>query len=153
MIGVIDMRISPVTMTKIATVEQASLVADTKYYKVYAVRWPVLPGVNAEALLSFLTFGYVAGTQAAFDGMQRLTPGTALVVDARAGTMRTEAFWQWPEAADRDLMSEGEAIERLRAELTEAVRIRMRSDVPLGAFLSGGMDSAAVLALMARHSA
>jgi dienelactone hydrolase len=50
MIGVIDERV-PVTMTKIATVEQASLVADTKHYKVYAVRWSVLPGVNGEGLL------------------------------------------------------------------------------------------------------
>ena len=49
-IGVIDERV-PVTMTKIATVEQASLVADTKFYKVYAVRWSVLPGVNGEGLL------------------------------------------------------------------------------------------------------
>jgi asparagine synthase (glutamine-hydrolysing) len=113
---------------------------------------PEVPAVNPAALLSFLTFGYVAGRQAIFDGMQRLTPGTALIVDARAGTMRGETFWEWPETPDRDLMSEGDAIERLRAELVEAVRIRMRSDVPLGAFLSGGMDSAAVVALMARHS-
>lgn len=114
---------------------------------------PDVPGVNAEALLSFFTFGYVAGAQAAFDGMQRLVPGTALVVDVGAGTARAEPFWRWPDAPDRDAMPEGEAIERLRSELTEAVRIRMRSDVPLGAFLSGGMDSAAVLALMTQQSA
>ncbi len=51
MIGVIDERIVPVTMTKIATVEQASLVADTPHYKVFAVRWSVLPGMNGEGLL------------------------------------------------------------------------------------------------------
>jgi asparagine synthase (glutamine-hydrolysing) len=109
---------------------------------------PDAPPVDPQALLSFFTFGYVAGSGAAFSGMQRLTPGTALILDARSGTHRIEPFWQWPEAPDRDVMPEAEAIERLRAELTEAVRIRLRSDVPLGAFLSGGMDSAAVLALM-----
>jgi asparagine synthase (glutamine-hydrolysing) len=111
-----------------------------------------VPSVNAEALLSFFTFGYVAGEQAAFDGMRRLTPGTSLTVDVATGEVRQAPFWQWPAAATRDLMPEGEAIERLRAELTEAVRIRLRSDVPLGAFLSGGMDSAAVLALMTQLS-
>ena len=111
------------------------------------------PAVNADALLSFFTFGYVAGQQAAFDGMLRIVPGTALVVDARAATATAEPFWRWPEPPDRDVMPEGEAVERLRAELAEAVRIRLRADVPLGAFLSGGMDSAAVLALMTQQSA
>src|SRR6185295_17328283 len=58
----------------------------------------------------------------------------------------------WPDGSVEDHRPEEEVIEALRAELNEAVRIRLRSDVPLGAFLSGGMDSAAVLALMARHS-
>jgi asparagine synthase (glutamine-hydrolysing) len=66
---------------------------------------------------------------------------------------RIVPYWRWPDAAERDAMPEAEAIERLRAELTESVRIRLRSDVPLGAFLSGGMDSAAVLALMTKQTA
>ena len=110
------------------------------------------PAVNPDALLEFFTFGYVAGRLAIFEGMSRLAPGTTLTYDARTGATAVEAFWRWPEAAQRDTMPHDEAVDRLRAELDEAVRIRLRSDVPLGAFLSGGMDSAAVLALMARHS-
>jgi asparagine synthase (glutamine-hydrolysing) len=110
------------------------------------------PDVNAAALVNFFTFGYVPGAQAIFTGIRRLEPGTALLVNVRNGSERIERFWHWPRAADHDTMSEPEAVERLRAALVEAVRIRLRSDVPLGAFLSGGMDSAAVLALMARQS-
>jgi asparagine synthase (glutamine-hydrolysing) len=111
-----------------------------------------VPPVDASALLEFLTFGYVAGDRAVFDGMRRLAPGTTLTIDTRSGRADAAPFWTWPEAARTDSMPEQEAIERLRVELDDAVRIRMRSDVPLGAFLSGGMDSAAVLAAMARHS-
>jgi asparagine synthase (glutamine-hydrolysing) len=111
-----------------------------------------VPSISAEALLSFFTFGYVAGGRAAFEGMRRLEPGTALTVDTRTGELTTEAYWSWPDAASHDSMPEGEAIERLRAELDAAVTMRLRSDVPLGAFLSGGIDSAAVLALMTKHS-
>ena len=111
-----------------------------------------VPAVNPAALLSFFTFGYVAGRHSAFDGIERLTPGATLVVDVRRRAVSESPYWQWPPASTTASMAEAEAIERLRAELDEAVRIRLRSDVPLGAFLSGGMDSAAVLSLMARHS-
>jgi asparagine synthase (glutamine-hydrolysing) len=110
------------------------------------------PDIHGPALLSFLTFGYVAGCDAIFTGMRRLTPGAALIVDARTGELREQRYWTWPSPPAIDSMSEDDAVERLRTELTEAVRIRLRSDVPLGAFLSGGMDSAAVLALMARQT-
>jgi asparagine synthase (glutamine-hydrolysing) len=110
------------------------------------------PDLDPGALLEFFTYGYVAGTQAIFAGMRRLEPGCALTIDADGGTMRLERYWSWPDAPASATVSYGEAVEALRAELTEAVRIRLRSDVPLGAFLSGGMDSAAVLALMAQHS-
>jgi len=108
--------------------------------------------IHPPALLSFLTFGYVAGSDAIFAGMRRVPPGRAIVVHAPSGTVRTYQYWGWPSPPASDSMSEEDAVERLRADLIEAVRIRLRSDVPLGAFLSGGMDSAAVLALMVRHS-
>ena len=111
-----------------------------------------VPAISARALVDFFTFGCVSGGDAAFEGMRHVSPGTALIVDPKSGVSRSEPFWRWPAAVDVDVMPEAEAIERLRAELTEAVRIRLRSDVPLGAFLSGGMDSAAVLALMTQQS-
>jgi asparagine synthase (glutamine-hydrolysing) len=112
---------------------------------------PDAPPVDATALLDFFTFGNVCGDRAIFEGMHRLPPGATLTADARSGSRRIERFWDWPATPHVDTMSEAEAIERLRGELTEAVRIRLRSDVPLGAFLSGGMDSAAVVALMTRE--
>ncbi len=111
-----------------------------------------VPSVNPSALLTYFTFGYVSGADAIFRGMHRLDPGTALTIDARSGSATVERFWTWPDGSVADTRREAKVIEELRAELDEAVRIRMRSDVPLGAFLSGGMDSAAVLALMTRHS-
>ena len=110
------------------------------------------PPVHAGALLDFFTFGYVAGPNAIFEGMHRLDPGTALIIDLDSGSVASERYWQWPDGSTLDTRSEDEVIEALRHEMSEAVRIRLRSDVPLGAFLSGGMDSAAVLALMAKHS-
>jgi asparagine synthase (glutamine-hydrolysing) len=110
------------------------------------------PPVNERALLNFLTFGYVAGPESIFAGMRRLEPGTALTIDLKTGEATAGRFWSWPVPPAHAAIAEAEAIEALRAELLESVRIRLRSDVPLGAFLSGGMDSAAVLALMTRLS-
>lgn len=110
------------------------------------------PPVHAPALLDFFTFGYVAGNDAIFKGMHRLDPGTALIVDVRSGQVTSERYWSWPDGSQIDQRSEDDVVEAIREEMSEAVRIRLRSDVPLGAFLSGGMDSAAVLALMAKHS-
>jgi asparagine synthase (glutamine-hydrolysing) len=110
------------------------------------------PPVNHRALAGYLTFGYVAGPESIFTGMRRLEPGCALTIDLKSGATTEERFWRWPAPPEQAGISETEAIEALRAELVEAVRIRLRSDVPLGAFLSGGMDSAAVLAVMTRLS-
>jgi len=111
---------------------------------------PRVPGVSMSALVEFLTFGYVAGEGAIFCGMSRLEPGTTLVVEP-PNAPRVVRYWTWPSSSLIEV-PEAEYLERLAAELDEAVRIRLRSDVPLGAFLSGGLDSATVLALMTRHS-
>jgi asparagine synthase (glutamine-hydrolysing) len=112
---------------------------------------PRVPDVSIGALLEFLTFGYVAGDAAIFTGMSRLPPGATLVLEA-PHSPRVARYWTWPRSGDTEV-PEAEYLERLGAELDEAVRIRLRSDVPLGAFVSGGLDSATVLALMAKHSA
>jgi len=111
-----------------------------------------VPAVRPEALLDFLAFGYVTGPAAVFEGMRRLAPGTVLTAEARTGAITVESYWEWPDESALDVLPEPDTIERLREEITEAVRIRLRSDVPLGAFLSGGLDSAAVLALMSKLS-
>jgi asparagine synthase (glutamine-hydrolysing) len=111
---------------------------------------PRTPEVAAAPLVEFLTFGYVAGGDAIFAGMSRLPPGCVLTLD-RGQAPRLRRYWTWPRDTDAGI-PEREYLARLGAELDEAVRIRLRSDVPLGAFLSGGLDSAAVLALMTKHS-
>jgi len=111
---------------------------------------PSVPDVSRPALLEYLTFGYVAGDGAIFSGMSRLEPGATLVLEPNHAP-RVARYWTWPTPSEVEAPEE-EYLERLGAELDEAVRIRLRSDVPLGAFLSGGLDSAAVLALMTKHS-
>ena len=117
--------------------------------KALLVALPQQPSIASQPLLEFLTFGYVAGPDAIFNGVRRLPPGTRATFE-RGHSLRVEPYWTWPHDAER--MPEPEYLARLGSELDEAVRIRLRSDVPLGAFLSGGLDSAAVLALMTRHS-
>jgi asparagine synthase (glutamine-hydrolysing) len=110
-----------------------------------------VPDVSAAALLGFLTFGCTSGDDSIFSGISRLTPGSTMTI-AADGSAATSRYWEWPSPGPTDALPHDEALERLRTELAEAVRIRLRSDVPLGAFLSAGIDSATVLALMARQS-
>src|SRR4030095_6941392 len=93
-------------------------------------------------------YGSVAAPRAIVDGVRQLLPGHYLQVSAN--DVRDVQF-EVPErevvGGDRD-----DAVERLRAELEESVRLHLVSDVPLGVFLSGGMDSSALVALMSRVS-
>jgi len=99
----------------------------------------------------FATRG-TAGAETMFEGISKLLPGHRLIFEH--GRARTERYWELPlDGPDPELDRLGDAalIDRFRSLLQESVRLRLMSDVPLGMFLSGGIDSSAVAALMARE--
>jgi asparagine synthase (glutamine-hydrolysing) len=109
---------------------------------------PELASVNNEALLQYMYFGYIPDPLTAFLPIQKLPPGHLL--EFEAGQVQVRQYWNLPEYGTRQPRSEEECLEELEWRLAEAVRIRLISDVPLGALLSGGTDSSTVVALMAR---
>lgn len=111
---------------------------------------PELARVNNQALLQYLYFGYVPDPITSFLPIQKLPPGHLL--EFEAGQIHVQQYWDLPEYGTREPRSEKECVEELEWRLAEAVRIRLISDVPLGALLSGGTDSSTVVALMARAS-
>src|SRR5207253_3043282 len=108
----------------------------------------VATDLDYEAIDAYLSLGFVPGPRTPLEGVSKLLPGHRLVV--ADGAVRVERYWAFPEPAPGDL-SEEEYGERLLAELEESVRLRLMSDVPLGAMLSGGIDSSVIVALMARN--
>jgi asparagine synthase (glutamine-hydrolysing) len=105
--------------------------------------------LDYDAIDAYLTLGFFPAPWTPLAGVEKLLPGHRLVVaDGRA---RTEAYWRYPRPDPRRDLSADELAEGLLAELEEAVRLRLMSDVPLGAMLSGGLDSSLVVALMAKH--
>ena len=112
-----------------------------------------VPGVprqlNRAALPQYLALGYVAAPQTLFEGIGKLPPGHMLVCEKGAISLRQ--YWE-PRFDRIESRSEAEWVNLVREKLLESVRIRLISDVPLGAFLSGGIDSSAVVAAMAQLS-
>ncbi|MFH1226711.1 MAG: asparagine synthase (glutamine-hydrolyzing) [Planctomycetota bacterium] len=106
--------------------------------------------IDAVALDHYMTYGYIPAPMSVFQGVRKLPPASWLVCDA-AGNVTTGKYWQLDYRNKLDL-SESEYSARIMELLDESTRIRMISDVPLGALLSGGIDSSAVVGLMARHS-
>ncbi len=104
-----------------------------------------------EAIHHYLTLEYVPAPWSAFKGVNKIPPASYLVA-TRSGQSQIEKYWALPPPANARHRPSAELKEELVGLLDEAVRLRMISDVPLGAFLSGGVDSSAIVALMARHS-
>ena len=102
------------------------------------------PEISVEALDHYLAYGYVPAPYTIFEGVYKLPAGHRLTW--QGGTLRTDPYWtvSFPPPSDLD---EAAYVSELRRRLDHSVRIRLRSDVPVGAFLSGGIDSSVVVAL------
>src|SRR5215510_15023075 len=112
--------------------------------------------VNLRAISDFLSFGYVPDPATAFDGVYKLPPGHTLTF--KDGVINTRRYWDFDYSGDlgggegrKPEAREEDYVERLRELIAESVRVRLESEVPLGAFLSGGIDSSVVVAMMARE--
>ena len=104
--------------------------------------------VDPVALHHYLTYQYVPGPQTIFKGVHKLPPAHTLLL--RNGDIKIERYWQLSYKNKLQLPKLEDYCDQLRHVFTEAVKIRLRSDVPLGAFLSGGVDSSATVAVMAQ---
>ncbi|HEY0346508.1 MAG TPA: asparagine synthase (glutamine-hydrolyzing) [Pyrinomonadaceae bacterium] len=105
--------------------------------------------VNYEAIHHYLSFSCVPAPLTAYQAIRKLEPGHSLLW--KNGEMKLERYWQL-DFSHKISISEEEAGERVVDLLRDAVRVRLMSEVPLGAFLSGGVDSSAIVALMAQES-
>ena len=106
--------------------------------------------VDLAAVDAYLSWGYVPAPATGFRGVHKLPPGSWMTVDLSTGSplVHSERYWDLSYEPKRSIALP-QAQEELREVLTDAVRLRMLSDVPLGAFLSGGIDSSIVVGLMA----
>ena len=114
------------------------------------------PGISAsfeESLLpEYLAFGYVSEERTLFSRIRKLMPGHHLTLDVSGErpALEIRRYWEIPEAAPAEKRDDQSWIRECRQRLEETVRMRLMSDVPLGMFLSGGLDSSAIAALMRR---
>lgn len=107
------------------------------------------PEIDRSALQSFVGLGYVPAPQSIFKGVEKLPPASIMVIENGKTTIRR--YWTISGEVDRSL-TESQWTEQVRSRIEQSVRMQMVSDVPIGAFLSGGIDSSAVVGYMAAAS-
>ena len=117
--------------------------------KAFLAERSFVPEPDLEAISHYLTYQYVPSPHSAFRGVRKLPPAHYLLV--RDGKVQVERYWRL-NYEPKQRIDEQEACEEIVRRLTESVRLRLISDVPLGAFLSGGVDSSTIVALMAQES-
>ncbi len=107
--------------------------------------------IDVSAIHDYLTMMYLPAPRTGYTGIHKLPAGHLMTVDLANGTHKMEQYWKLTYNTDLTL-SEDEWAERSMELLTESVKLRMIADVPVGAFLSGGIDSAAIVGLMSKIS-
>jgi len=109
------------------------------------------PQLNRRALPEFFALGYISSEEAMFKGIRKLLPGHSLSIDLRSPhpRPRIERYWDLDITPDDSVQGEAGYLARFEELFTESVRLRLMSDVPLGVFLSGGLDSSSIAAVMA----
>ena len=105
--------------------------------------------VHHAALYEYLGFEFVPAPDTAFADIHKIPAGHWAVLEN--GQLRVEEYWDLKMPERGVVRSEGEMVERIRELIDDAVKLRLISDVPLGAFLSGGLDSSTIVAMMAKH--
>ncbi len=106
--------------------------------------------VDTESLAELFTFRYVPSPKTLFKGISKLPPGYSML--CKRGDVKISRYWNWIPKI-RENVREPELIEEYQALLQDAVKLQMRSDVPVGLFLSSGVDSGVLLALMREYAA
>lgn len=110
------------------------------------------PAIDLDALDSYFAYGYVVGDRTIYQGIRKLRPGHLLTIHP-SRPIEPHITRYWDVNFDPDYSrTEEQWCEELEQKLSESVRMHMISDVPLGAFLSGGIDSSSVVALMSQHA-
>ena len=111
----------------------------------------VKASVNLQAVWDYLAYRYVPGPKTLFSGIRKLMPGTVAIWER--GKLKEERYWSAPDRSARAFQQpQPDAVDNFLFRLDEAVKLQMVSDVPFGAFLSGGLDSSTIVALMSRHN-
>jgi len=105
--------------------------------------------INRGALPEFLAFGYLSGSRTMFAGIEKLLPGHTIGVH-ESGTIRIQPYWDLPQDGEQKSHPEKYYVDTYRELLEQSVATHLMSDVPLGMFLSGGLDSSAIAALMSK---
>jgi asparagine synthase (glutamine-hydrolysing) len=107
--------------------------------------------IDPRSVLEFLEYGYVTDERSIYAGIHKLPP--AAILEWQADRIEQRTYWTLPECDESGRVSFGEAVEETERLLVEAVRLRLTSDVPLGALLSGGIDSALICWAMTKLNA